>query len=113
MCAVAINPGRLKTSVVIQHKSAGRDTKGARTAESWTTLATVWAEVIPFAGREAWNAKQVDAELTHRVVMRYRSDVSSRHRLKVGSVYLNIVGPPKNVGGANVILELDCIETEA
>jgi len=109
---VAINPGRLKTSVVIQQKRAGRDTKGARTAESWTTLATVWAEVLPLAGREGWNAKQIDAELTHRMVMRYRSDVTSRNRLKIGTTLLNIVGPPKNVGGANVILELDCVETE-
>ncbi|HUU90888.1 MAG TPA: phage head closure protein [Phycisphaerae bacterium] len=112
MCAVAINPGRLKTSVVIQHKSAGRDTKGARTAESWRTLATVWAEVLPVAGREGWNVKQIDAELTHGVVMRYRSDVTSRHRLKVGTAILNIKGPPRDVGNAHVILELDCIEEE-
>ena len=109
---IGINPGRLKTSVVIQVRKAGRDGKGARTAEAWATLDTVWAEVLPLAGREGWDVKQVNADLTHRVVMRYRSDVTAQCRLKVGTAYLNIVGPPKNVGGAGAILELDCVETK-
>ena len=46
------------------------------------------------------------------MVTRYRSDVTSKHRIKWGSTYLQIKGPPKNVGNANVILEMDCVETE-
>lgn len=110
--AVAINPGRLKTQVVIQEKKGGRDPKGARRKESWTDLATVWGEVIPLAGREGWVQKQVDAELTHLVKLRYRSDVTSRMRLKVGTTILNIKGPPRNVQNANVLLEIDCVEEE-
>ena len=110
--AVAINPGRLKTSVVIQNRAGSRDSTGGRAVESWSTLATVWAEVIPYASREGVNARQVDAELTHRVVIRYRTDVTSRHRLLVGTTILTIKGPPRNVGNANVILEMDCVETE-
>lgn len=112
MASVAINAGRLKTQVTIQRKVAGRDGTGGRVAESWTDVAAVWAEVLPLAGREGWTAKQIDAELTHRAVMRYRSDVTSRNRLKVGSTILNVKGPPRNVGGANVILEMDCVEEE-
>ena len=111
--APVIDAGRLKTSVIIQQRKGSRDATGGRTAEAWTTLATVWAEVLPYAGREGWNARQVDSELTHRVVMRYRSDVTSRHRLKIGSTILNIKGPPRDVANAHVLLELDCVETEA
>lgn len=110
--AVAIDAGRLKTSVIIQEKKAGRDSKGARTAESWTTLATVWMEVLPLTGQEGWRRKQVDAELTHVVTGRYRSDVTSKNRLKVGTTILNIKGPPRDVGNAHVILEMDCVEEE-
>lgn len=113
MTAIAINPGRLNTQVVIQVRPAARNATRARTRESWEDVATVWAEVLPLAGREGFAAKQVDSELTHRVVLRYRSDLTSRHRLKVGSAYLNIKGPPRNVGAAGAILELDCVETEA
>jgi len=109
---VALDAGRLTERVTIQARKGVRSATGARTAEAWTTLATVWAEVLPLAGREGWNARQVDSEITHRVVIRYRSDVTSRHRIKWGSTYLQIKGPPKNVGNANVILEMDCVETE-
>jgi len=112
--AVALDAGRLTERVTIQARKAGRDGTGARTAESWVDITTdpTWAEVLPLAGREGWTARQVDAEITHRVVMRYRSGVTSKHRIKWGSVYLNIKGPPRNVGNANVMLEMDCVETE-
>lgn len=110
--AVSIDPGRLNQRVTIQRRVAGRDGTGGRTAESWSDVDSVWAEILPHAGREGVKAKQVDSELTHRVVIRYRTDVTSRHRLKSGSAILNIKGPPRNVGSADVILEMDCVETE-
>lgn len=110
---IGINPGRLKTAFTLQVRRAARDATGGRAAESWADVETVWGELTPLAGWEGDRVKQVDAELTHRVVLRYRSDLTSRHRLKVGTTILNIKGPPRDVGNAHAILELDCIQTEA
>ena len=45
---------------------------------------TRWARIIPVAGLAYWNNKQVDEEITHKIVVRYGSgtkpqDLSGQH----------------------------------
>lgn len=47
----------------------------------WTTYATVWARVVALQGQEAVNAKQLVANVTHQVTIRYRAGVSPQHRI--------------------------------
>jgi SPP1 family predicted phage head-tail adaptor len=37
----------------------------------WVDYATVWAKVEPIAGREVWYGHQVQADITHGVLIRY------------------------------------------
>lgn len=46
-----------------------------------TTYATVWAEVKDLSGRELFQARQVNSEVTVNVRIRRRTDVTSRHQI--------------------------------
>lgn len=50
---------------------------------TWNTVATRWASLEALAGRELWNARQVQPDITHRVEMRHESGlaINSKWRL--------------------------------
>lgn len=48
----------------------------------WQDVITVWASVEPLSGREYFYAHQVQAEVTHRVKTRYRTDITTKMRIK-------------------------------
>lgn len=41
---------------------------------SWSNVATVWGCLKPLQGREAWEARQVVPDVTHRFWVRYSTD---------------------------------------
>jgi len=110
---VTIDPGKLNRRVTIQRRVASRDGKGARTQQSWDDVDTVWAEDVPKSSREFFRAAQVKSQMTHMIRIRYRSGVTSKHRLKLGTTVLNILGPPRDLEDAHVLLEIDCMEVES
>jgi SPP1 family predicted phage head-tail adaptor len=55
-----------------------------------TTLARVWGRVEPLRGRERLHGMQLEAGVTHRVTIRYRDDVTARHRLRLRARVFNI-----------------------
>lgn len=67
--------GTLRTRVVIQAATASQDTFGGE-SKTWTTLATVWGEVKPLSGREYMQARQAQADVTTRITIRYRDDIT-------------------------------------
>jgi head-tail adaptor len=48
---------------------------------AWTNVSQLWAEVMPFGGRERIEAQQVTPELSHKIRVRYRDDVMAERRL--------------------------------
>ena len=67
--------GPLRERVAIQSQAVSQDAYG-QPSGSWSTDKTVWASVEPISGREFIDSGQVQANVTHRVRMRYRSDVT-------------------------------------
>jgi len=57
---------------------------------SWQDLITVWASVEPLTGREYFYSHQIKAEVTHRVKIRYREDITTEMRAKFGERVLEI-----------------------
>lgn len=49
---------------------------------NWQDMVTVWASVEPLSGREYFYAHQIQAEITHRVKTRYRTDITTKMRIK-------------------------------
>lgn len=80
--------GSMRHRVTIQRSALQTaDAYGAQ-VEAWADVKTVWAEVRPLTGSEAWKTKQVQPEATSQVTMRYTSDLTSADRLKFGTRYL-------------------------
>ncbi len=44
--------------------------------KSWEELDTVWCAIEPLSGREFWAQQQIQSEITVRIRIRYRSDIS-------------------------------------
>ena len=63
--------GHLRHRIVIsEYKEVGRDEYNMPILE-WAEFAIVWASIEPISGREYWASSQVQAELTHRIRIRY------------------------------------------
>jgi SPP1 family predicted phage head-tail adaptor len=64
--------GKLRQRVQLEQlqPSESFDTFG-QPIPTWTTVGTYWAEVVPLVGNEAYIARQVKAEATHKLTVRY------------------------------------------
>ncbi len=82
--------GVLRERVTIQRKVVSRDGYGAEQV-TWQDVATVWARVEVVKGREVPESRQMDVMSSHRVTMRYRTDVDETMRLMWRGRVLHIV----------------------
>lgn len=76
--------GRLRHRLTLESVSRTPD-GGGGASESWTTVATVWAEITPTGGAEAMDADALTGRISHQIVFRYRSNVAPAMRLRSGS----------------------------
>ena len=72
--------GKLDQQIVIQ--SLTETSNGGSLSRSWSTLATVFGHVMTAKGNEAFQAARVNADETIRVTIRYRADVTTKHRIQ-------------------------------
>ena len=82
--------GRLNKRVTIQELSISKDQFNAD-IESWADVITVWAHIEPLRGREYWQAKQVVAEVTGRITIRYQQGIDEKMRVTYGDKTYNIL----------------------
>lgn len=80
---------RLRQRLTLQQEIQLTDGAGGYT-RSWKEIADLWAEVIPLSGREKLVAGKLESKLSHKIVTRYRSDVSPAHRLVFENRAFNI-----------------------
>jgi len=72
--------GDFTDRVEIQQPTLAADGQGGRLT-TWETLATVWAQVEPLSGRELLMAQAAQSQVTYRVSMPHRPDVTPAMRL--------------------------------
>lgn len=72
--------GDLRLRVTLQAEGATSDDGGGYVS-SWEDIASVWAQIVPLTGNEVFVHARVEAHVTHRITMRYRSDVTTAMRL--------------------------------
>lgn len=65
----------MKERVTIQTPSESRSPSGETTL-SWDTLATLWASVDGLSSRDILQAQQSNVLASHKIRIRYRSDVT-------------------------------------
>jgi SPP1 family predicted phage head-tail adaptor len=103
--------GKLTSQITIKKPVTSNDY--GETNESWETVATVWAEILPQGSREAYRTAQVVGTLDYLVRCRVRTDVTSDCRITWGSRTLKVAAPPQDVivDGTRMI-EMPCVEVE-
>lgn len=85
-----IRPGELRERVTVQVASGTTNALG-ETVLAWSDSSAVWASVEGVSAREALLAGQQDAEVTHKVRLRYLPGLTSRERFAWRGRTLEIV----------------------
>jgi len=82
--------GELRQRVTLQKPTRSQNSF-KEWVDSWTDVATVWGAVEPASGKQYFEAMQASSEVQGVVKIRYRSDIKSDWRLKLGSRVLQII----------------------
>jgi SPP1 family predicted phage head-tail adaptor len=90
MIIALTDPGELRHRLVLEEPVEADDGAGGVT-RSYQTLATIWAKLTPVSARGEVDAVTLGATVTHRIVIRARGDVTTRHRLRDGARIYRIV----------------------
>ncbi|MEL6751338.1 MAG: phage head closure protein [Pseudomonadota bacterium] len=102
------DPGQLSHRFVLEALSEQSDGFGTLT-ETWAEVADVWGALRPLTAKVRLLAQQRDEETTHRVILRFRTDVASGWRLRMGYRHFRIetvIDPDET----RRYLELTCVE---
>lgn len=103
-----ITPARLRHSIEIRELVETEDALGGQVSE-WVTIKTVKASVDPMSGNERLRAMQLNATLTHRVLLRYFDGLTAKHQIKFGERLFQIRSVI-NIEERNRFYELSCDE---
>ncbi len=101
-------PARMDKRVAIQRLAKAPDGQGGY-VESWDDDFKVWASFEPLGGYEKFMAMQMQAEVTHKVTLRYRPDVGVGDRIRWGTRLFDIK-EALDVDERRRFLRLKCVE---
>jgi SPP1 family predicted phage head-tail adaptor len=105
--------GSLRHRVTLQTPTSAADGDGGYT-DTWATLVTVWASVVPATARDLERAVAgtVQSSATHLVTIRYLAGVTTKTRVLFGTRTLQVTGV-QNPEERNISLVLVCQEVVA
>lgn len=86
--------GDLRHRAILQQQVSTRDSFG-QAVQTWAPIATIWCQISPLSGREAFLAQQVQSEVTHQIACRYRPEfavpkIVATYRILFGTRVFNI-----------------------
>ncbi len=91
---MAARAGAMDRRITIETPTVSRDSFNA-SIQAWSTLATVWAEVLPLRDIEVYQSDQFDAQRWCKFRIRYRTDITITEKCRIqhddGQTY-NITG---------------------
>jgi SPP1 family predicted phage head-tail adaptor len=100
--------GKLRHSITIEQVAEAQDSDGS-IIETWSSFAAVQASIGPISGREYFAAQSMQADVTHRISLRFIAGVIPKMRAKYGSRIFDILSVI-NVDERNRELQLMCRE---
>lgn len=105
--------GRFNKRITLQMRSSTLDSYGQE-INSWSDVATVWANIKHVSGREKLKAGQVDSVLTHTVAVRYNPNFTPPRtvdawRISYDGRYFNITSA-MNINESGKYIIFDCTE---
>ena len=72
--------GKMRHSLTIQAQSRSNDSAGGA-RRTYSTLATVMGSIEPVGGNLRLYGDQIEGVSTHKITIRYRNDVTTKHRI--------------------------------
>lgn len=76
----------------------------------WKPYKTVWATVKPFKSSEVNFMGKLNPNVTHRIYVRYRNDITSDMRINYHDRIFEIEGPPIDIDERHELLEMQVSE---
>ena len=73
-------PGKLRHQITIEREQSASDGAGGSTI-TWDAVASPRAFIKPMSGGERLQAMRLEATVTHRIFIRYRSDLLTSDRV--------------------------------
>ena len=101
-----MRPGLLNSRVVVQQQSTTQDALG-QPLNTWSTFATVWANVRHTSGVESIKADALTPVVRASIRVRYRGDLTAAMRVVHGSTTYNVVAVMPDIGGKEYV-DLAC-----
>lgn len=106
-----LKAGDLNRRIEVQYLTRVDDGAGG-SLSTWDTFMMLWADVQPLSSKEVLSLGQIQATTTHKVIMRYRTDILTSHRILYGTKILEITSII-DVDDRHEALELICREGKA
>jgi len=100
--------GKLKHYVQLQGSANAQDEYGEQ-SKVWATEESIFASIQPLRGQELLEYQQINAELTHSIIIRHTSNATPAKRIKFGTRIFDI-SVVRNIDERNVMQELLCKE---
>jgi len=88
---ILIDVGKLNRRITIEGATSAANVYG-EPIKTWARLTNLWAEVLPLSAREQFQAQQVNREISLKVRIHYRTDVTEQMRLVFDGNYYDIQG---------------------
>ena len=82
--------GSLRHKITFQQLTVANDT-WSHSIETWTDEFTTYASIWTLRGVERMEAFKLDNEITHKIRVRYKSDLHPKMRIRFGTRYFNIL----------------------
>jgi SPP1 family predicted phage head-tail adaptor len=95
-----IKPGDLDRRITFEQRSTSQDATYGTQTLSWTTVATVWAQVrdvLPSRAEDIADNVSI-ARRPARIRIRYRTGLDSTMRIDIGGRKLRITAGPAEIG---------------
>lgn len=93
-----MRPGLLNRRVVVQQQSTTQDAIG-QPVLTWTTFATVWADIRHSSGVESIKADALTSTVRASIRVRYTRTITTGMRVVEGTTTYNIVAVLPDMGG--------------
>ncbi len=100
--------GKLRHRITIEQVADSQDTDGSL-IETWSSYVTAQGSIEPVSGREYFDAQVTQADVTHRIYLRYIAGVIPKMRVKYGARIFDILSVI-NTRERKVELQLMCRE---
>lgn len=84
--------GKLRHRITLQKPVKTQSPATGAVINTWEDVSVLWADVVDLSAREFVAAQAGQSEITTRITIRHRDDVTSKHRILFKSRVYNIHG---------------------